>query len=419
MGAVYLAHDTTLDRPVALKVPKFGGNVEPAAARFLREAQSAARLQHPNICPIYDLGVIDGTHYLAMAFVRGAPLAARLADHRPLDPREAARIVRQIALAMQYAHDHGIIHRDLKPANVLIDERGEPVVLDFGLARREDAGDRPLTAQGDFMGTPAYMPPEQVVGDVAAMGPATDIYSLGVILYELLTGGPPFKGDTLSLVAQIATEQPRPPSARRPGLEPLFDSVCLKALAKKPGDRWKSMRALADVLTRFAGGGTSGENAWVGEAPALTLRVEGTNFVYRPPSILPTITVGRQKRKAGEAAEQGNDFVLRVAGNDALSARISRRHFELNRTPSGWVVVDRSRAGLTRNGSPLPKDTPVEVLDGDRLGVAGVVTLLVSLRGGAPDASAKQAAVIDVPAPAGAGVQLQIEASVGDMLTLE
>jgi serine/threonine protein kinase len=319
---------------------------------------------------------------------------------------------------MQYAHDRGVIHRDLKPVNVMMDSRGEPVVMDFGLARRADAGAAPLTVQGDVMGTPAYMPPEQVAGDVARMGPASDVYSLGVVLYELLTGGPPFTGAIFSILGQIATEQPQPPSARRPGLDPRFDSICLKAMAKKPGDRWKSMQALADALAGLAGAAPPSDRP-ASDGPAITLRVEGTNFAYRPPPVLAHLTDGRQKRKPGEPPESGNDFVLRVAGNDALSARISRRHFELNRTAAGWTVTDRSKSGVTRNGQPLPKETPVELADGDRLCVAGVVTLEVAIRAAEGDA-VKYAAVVEVPAPAGAGSgQVQIEASVGEMVTVD
>jgi serine/threonine protein kinase len=407
MGAVYRAHDTNLDRPVALKVPRLA-NERTAIARFICEAQAAAALRHPNICPIYDVGQIDGAHFLSMAFVRGDPLAARVGRDRPLDPDEAARIVRTVALAMQAAHDHGVIHRDLKPANIVMDDRGEPIVMDFGLARRPATGPH-LTVQGEVLGTPAYMPPEQATGDVARMGPASDIYSLGVVLYELLVGRPPFAGDMLSLLSQIALDPPPRPSARRPGLPARFDAICLKALAKEPAERWKSMRALADAL---APTGTS-------DGPSLTLRIQGTRFAYRPPPLVPVVTVGRQRRKPGEGPDQGNDFVLRVAGNDGLSSRISRRHFEIHRTPTGFAVVDRSKAGLSRNGTPVPKETPVALADGDRLSVAGVVTLLVDLGGGGPPSGLVRpggAAVVPAPAAAGGG-QLQLEASVGDMVT--
>lgn len=413
MGAVYLAHDTTLDRPVALKIPQFTGNVEMAAARFLREAQSAASLHHPNICPIYDLGAIDGTHFLAMAFVAGEPLSSRVGSHQPMDPGEASRFVHQTALAMQYAHDKGVIHRDLKPANIMIDDRGEPVVMDFGLARRRDASNLQLTIEGEFMGTPSYMPPEQVAGEVARMGPASDIYSLGVVLYQLLTGVLPFRGDLLALLGQVVADDPPPPSTRRNGLSKRFDAICLKAMAKKPEERWKSMRAMAEVLAPLAG------MARDSSPPAIALRVRGTNFAYRPPSILPVVFVGRQKRKPG-SPDEGNDFVVRVAGNDPLSARISRRHFELHRTPTGWSVIDRSKIGLTRNGEPLPKDTPVALLDGDELGVADVITLEVQIRSSWPDEGMVQMAMFELAAPAGSGGgKVHIEASVGEMMTVE
>jgi serine/threonine-protein kinase len=241
MGAVYLAHDTLLDRPVALKVPTFFGRRDTAAARFVREARAAAGLHHPNVCPIYDVGEIDGHHYLCMRYVVGRQLAEVVSPGNPLPVAEAARIVRTVALAMHAAHARGTIHRDLKPANILLDDRGEPVVMDFGLARREESGDTPLSLDGEMMGTPAYMPPEQAAGEVAAMGPASDVYSLGVVLYELLVGEPPFAGEGLGLVAQITFDPPPPPSTRRPGLDAKWDAVVLKALAKKPGERWKTM----------------------------------------------------------------------------------------------------------------------------------------------------------------------------------
>src|SRR5262245_58881851 len=244
MGAVYLAHDPQLDRQVAIKVPR----TTRCDGRFLREARAAAALRHPNICPIYDLGEEGGQPYLCLAFIRGETLAARL--HRTGSPPipETVGLVVTIARAMHEAHRLNIAHRDLKPANIMIDEAGQPVVMDFGLARTCTPLATQLTAAGDVIGTPAYMPPEQIEGDVARIGPACDIYSLGVILYELLTGRVPFQGDMLALAMQVVADPPVPPSRRRPVIDSKLDAVCLKALEKNPNDRWSTMAEFADAL---------------------------------------------------------------------------------------------------------------------------------------------------------------------------
>jgi serine/threonine protein kinase/WD40 repeat protein len=252
MGAVYLAHDTQLDRRVALKVPRFSDVDNPRVLeRFYREARAAATLSHPNICPVYDVGAVDGVPYLTMAYIEGKPLSAFIRRGRPLPPAQAAAVVRKIALALQEAHAHGVIHRDLKPSNVIINTRREPVVMDFGLARRSTKREARLTQLGSILGTPAYMPPEQVTGDIDAMGPACDVYSLGVILYELLTGRLPFEGEVVSVLLQIATDRPPPPSQHRPDLDPRLEAVCLKALAKKPEERYASMTDLARDLGEY------------------------------------------------------------------------------------------------------------------------------------------------------------------------
>src|SRR4051812_33605867 len=180
MGAVYLAHDEQLDRPVALKVPRLGAGDSEGTERFKREARTAATLSHPNLCPIYDVGEVEGRPYLTMAYVEGRSLAELVRGGQPLPERPVADLVRKLALALEEAHKKGVIHRDLKPANIMVGERHEPVVLDFGLARQAHKEDVRLTAPGMMLGTPAYMSPEQVRGDTAAMGPACDIYSLGV-----------------------------------------------------------------------------------------------------------------------------------------------------------------------------------------------------------------------------------------------
>jgi len=406
MGAVYLAHDPQLDRDVALKVPRPTGSQ--TKARFLREARAAAALCHPNICPIYDLGEADGVRFLCLAYVRGEPLSRRISPGRPLPVAEAVAVVRTVARAMHEAHRRGIVHRDLKPANVMIDEAGQPVVMDFGLARDCTPLATQLTAAGDVMGTPAYMPPEQIEGDVARMGPACDIYSLGVILYELLTGAVPFRGDLIALATQIVADPPAPPSRHRSGLDPRLDAICLKALAKRPEDRWPTMAAFADALDDLLYGPVAGGG--------LTLRIAGTSFAYRADPRQDVITVGRQKRRPDSPPGEGNDFVVRVTGDDALSLRISRRHLEIRRTPGGYAVTDHGRAGTLLNGAPLPPGTAAPLAHGDRLAVAGVLTLEVLL----DDVNRTAAApTLDMPVGENQAARLLLEATTGDIVTLD
>jgi class 3 adenylate cyclase/predicted Ser/Thr protein kinase len=271
MGAVYLAQDTQLDRPVALKVPHFPAGPTPQAVeRFYQEARAAALLHHPHICPVFDVGSIGEIHYLTMAYIEGQTLAEWLRQSHPLPVRKVVELIQLAARALEEAHLRGVIHRDLKPANIMIDRRGEPVVMDFGLARRLDLGDLRLTQQGQLMGTPAYMSPEQVNGGVEQTGPASDIYSLGVVLYELLTGRLPFMGPLSAVLAQIAHEEPRPPSQVRADLDRRIDGICRKALAKEPARRFPTMAALADVLTDYLRG-KPGRSAAPADQPALSL----------------------------------------------------------------------------------------------------------------------------------------------------
>ncbi|HUE16459.1 MAG TPA: family 16 glycoside hydrolase [Planctomycetaceae bacterium] len=250
MGTVYLAEDTHIERQVALKTPHF--TEDPTGEqkeRFFREARAAGNLRHPHICPIYDFGQIDGKHYISMAYIEGHPLSAFSQAAKPQTERQILLLIRKLALALQEAHDHGIVHRDLKPANIMVDKNSQPIIMDFGLAqqvrRNEDVR---LTQTGNILGTPAFMSPEQVEGELDKIGPSTDQYSLGVILYELLTGQLPFQGSVIAVMGQILTKEPPPPSQLRPDLDLRIEAVCLKMMAKNPSDRFASLKTVADEL---------------------------------------------------------------------------------------------------------------------------------------------------------------------------
>jgi serine/threonine protein kinase len=250
MGAVYLAEDTQLQRQVALKTPHFVSEPTPELLeRFYREARAAATLRHPNICPVHDVGQIEGTHYITMAYIEGHPLSAFIQPSKPQPERQILFLVRKLAQALEEAHEHGIVHRDLKPANIMVDKRSEPIIMDFGLARQlERDGSIRITQSGMLLGTPAYMSPEQVEGEPDKIGPPTDQYSLGVILYELLTGQLPFRGSIAAVMGQIVMKEAAPPSRLRRGLDPRIDAACLKMMAKKPSERYGSMAAVAAEL---------------------------------------------------------------------------------------------------------------------------------------------------------------------------
>jgi formylglycine-generating enzyme required for sulfatase activity len=247
MGAVYLVENTELQRDEALKVPHFESGNDPAVReRFLREARAAARLHHPNLCPIYHADVIDGIYFLTMCYLEGKLLSAYTG--RPHAPRDAVKLVVRLAQALEYAHGKGVIHRDLKPANIMLCPGTGPTVMDFGLAKQTLQPDKKLTQTGMAMGTPAYMPPEQVKGDLEHIGPASDVYSLGVIFFELLTGRLPFQGSATEVMANVILTAAPLPSQLLPGLSPALDAVCGRAMAKAPEKRYPSMRDFAVAL---------------------------------------------------------------------------------------------------------------------------------------------------------------------------
>ena len=256
MGIVYKARHLRLNRAVALKMPLAGAHARPEELeRFLREAEAVAGLRHANIVQVYEVGNVAGRPYFTMEFVEGGNLAQKMAG-TPLPAHQAAALVTQVAEAIHVAHQKGIVHRDLKPGNILLTADGTPKVTDFGLARRVQ-GNGGLTLSGAAVGTPSYMAPEQVQGPKNALGPATDVYALGAILYEMLTGRPPFRAATAAAtMQQVLTDTPVPPGRFQSNLPRDLETICLKCLHKEPPRRYANAAALAEDLQRFLRGDT-------------------------------------------------------------------------------------------------------------------------------------------------------------------
>jgi tRNA A-37 threonylcarbamoyl transferase component Bud32 len=254
MGLVFKARQQTLKRHVALKIVVSGAHAGAAErARFRTEAEAVARLHHPGIVQIYEVGEQAGCPYLALEFVGGGSLAQHL-NGMPMPPRRAAQLLLDLARAVQHAHEQGIVHRDLKPANVLLTETGVAKIADFGLAKLLDV-EQGQTQTGAVLGSPSYMAPEQAAGKVRAIGPATDVYALGAILYELLTGRPPFLGaSVLETLDQVRTHDPAPPQVLQPKVPDDLAAICLKCLEKGPPQRYPSAAAMARDLDLFLRG---------------------------------------------------------------------------------------------------------------------------------------------------------------------
>jgi WD40 repeat protein len=362
MGVVYEARQIALNRVVALKMILSGAHAGPdALARFRSEAESVARLQHPGIVQVYEVGEHGGLPYFSLEFVDGGSLDQKLAG-TPQPPRASAELVRALALAVHAAHQKGVVHRDLKPANVLLTADGTLKVTDFGLAKQVDS-DGGQTRSGAIIGTPSYMAPEQAGGHVRQIGPASDVYALGAILYECLTGRPPFRAATpLDTVLQVISEEPVAPTQLQPKLPRDLETICLQCLRKEPKKRYASAQELADELGRFLDGDpilarpiSWPERAlrWVrknpGKATALAAAVFTVCFV-----IGVQYQANRQEHERAEAIAQARDQATEAladarlrkaeAERSAAEARQARNQAEAARGLAVTAQQDAQRA---------------------------------------------------------------------------
>jgi WD40 repeat protein len=327
MGVVYRARHVALKRLVALKLIRSGPEAHPEERqRFRREALAVARLQHPNIVQVYEVGEHDGVPYLALEYAAGGSLAQQLRG-APQAPGPAAQLLETLARAVHAAHQAGVVHRDLKPANVLLTADGVPKVTDFGLAKQLES-ESVQTETTAILGTPGYMAPEQAGGRARQVGPSADVYALGAILYELLTGRPPFLAETvLATLEQVRTRDPVPPTRLQPGVPRDLETICLKCLHKEPARRYPTAEALADDLGRFlkhepirARPVGLGERAlkWARRRPAIAAL--SAALVVGSVLSFAAVTLLWQRAAQGEAAARGNLYVARL--------NLAQRHWQ-------------------------------------------------------------------------------------------
>jgi serine/threonine protein kinase len=333
-GVVYKAQQQGLDRVVALKVLLAGAHAsQEAVARFQREAKSVARLKHPNIVPVYDIGTQDGHHYFAMEFIEGSPLSA-LITNKTVTSSDALAIAEQLADALESAHKAGVIHRDIKPSNILVDAKGTPNITDFGLAKQIDL-DTKYTVSGTTLGTPAYMPPEQARGEIEKIDARSDVYSLGAVIYEMLTGRTPFVGRSLlEVVVAVINDPLTPPRALNPKIHRDVQTIIQKCLEKDPRQRYASAADLRDDIRRFR----SGEA--IRARPAGILRVTG-RFVKRHSALIAAIAVVLIAVGISvDRVRKSNETVIAVK-KDLEAEKKEKRSREVQWIPDWWFGLKK------------------------------------------------------------------------------
>ncbi len=357
MGVVFKARQVSLNRIVALKMI-LSGNLagEEEISRFQVEAEAAAKLDHWGIVPIYEIGEHEGQHYFSMGLVEGDSLADRIRNG-PLEPKQAAEQCRKITEAIAYAHTNGVIHRDLKPANVLLDLQGQPKITDFGLAKQVQ-GDSNLTATGAVMGTPGYMPPEQAKGDSDNIGTAADVYSLGAILYAMLTGHAPFQAaNVMDTLRQVLEQEPVPPRQLNPSIDRDLQTICLKCLEKSAAKRYASADELVEELQRYLNGEPIHARpiSWVerafrwrrrNPAPAALITIVVGLFLTAPMIAARQAQVAQQQRQLKEDAVTARD----QAEQQRTEADVARTLAETQRelAEAETARADAARAEVER-----------------------------------------------------------------------
>jgi WD40 repeat protein len=334
MGVVYLARQRKLNRPVALKMVLAGGHAgEQDLARFRIEAEAVARLQHPNVVQIYEVGEANGLPFLCLEYCGGGSLEKKL-DGTPLPPAEAVVLIETLARAVHAAHRTGVVHRDLKPANVLLTADGSPKITDFGLAKQLDS-QKGQTQSGAVLGTPSYMAPEQAAGKGKEVGPAADTYALGAILYEVLTGRPPFRAATpLDTLVQVVGDEPVPPSRLQPNVPRDLETICLTCLQKEPHRRYPSAESLADDLKAFREGRSITARPvgrleqtwrWCRRNRALAAALLAVALLLVAGSVVSTLFGIRAKASAERAEEEANQARQARQAAETASAEEARQ----------------------------------------------------------------------------------------------